>query len=165
MFSFLKQEKVLAPVVCEANEVVSMAKGKIIDIAKVSDAMFAEKMLGESIAFDFDGSDVVLCAPCNGELTAVFPTGHAFGLTMENGVEVLVHIGVNTVSAGGEGFQMLAAQGDKLKAGDPVVKVNFKSLKKKYDMSTMLIITDDNGHTVEFEGQKNVDRGDIVGRC
>ena len=92
MFSFLKHEEKPEAISCEPNEFVALATGKIIDITTVSDAMFAEKMLGESIAFDFDGSDVVLCAPCSGELTAVFPTGHAFGLSMENGEEVLASI-------------------------------------------------------------------------
>ncbi|MCR4998600.1 MAG: PTS glucose transporter subunit IIA, partial [Lachnospiraceae bacterium] len=145
MFSLFKKEK-LEPVTCNANEFVAPADGRIIDITTVSDAVFAEKMLGESIAFEFSGNEVTVCAPCSGNLTTAFPTGHAFGITMANGVETLVHIGVNTVGAKGDGFKMLdKQQGDDVKAGDPIVKVNLKTLKNSYDMSTMLIVTEPNG--------------------
>ena len=94
----------------------------------------------------------------------MFPTGHAFGLTTEDGVEVLVHIGVNTVENKGVGFKILdKKQGDAVKAGDPIVAVDFDKLSAKYDMSTMLIITNANEKKVELVREGEVKRGSIVG--
>ena len=164
MFSLFNKQK-LEPVECRDNEFVALADGKVIDLPTVSDPVFAGKMLGESIAFEFPGNEATVCAPCSGKLTVLFPTGHAFGVTMENGTEVLVHIGINTVASKGEGFTIKDLhQGDTVKAGDPVVKVDLKNLKKKYDMSTMLIVTDPKGHAIKFTEPGEVTRGDVVGQ-
>lgn len=93
----------------------------------------------------------------------MIPTGHAFGITMKSGVALLVHIGVNTVKENGNGFTILKKQGDSVKAGDPIVTVNLKQLRKKYDMSTMLIVTDTNGHEVKMETVPFVTRGQGIG--
>jgi len=106
---------------------------------------------------------MTICAPANGNLTVLFPTGHAFGVTMKNGVELLVHIGINTVEANGDGFKVLNfKQGDEVKAGDPIVTVDFKKLGAKYDMSTMLIVTNANGQTITFRQPGDVKRGESV---
>lgn len=82
---------------------------------------------------------------------------------MENGVEVLVHVGVNTVEAQGDGFRLLGKkQDDSVKAGEPIVEVDLKKLSEKYDMSVMLIITDDNGKHLEFAAPGPVKRGQSV---
>ena len=81
------------------GDIVAMADGGLIDIKGVNDEMFAQKMLGDSVAVEYDKDVVTLCAPCNGKPSILYPTGHAFGLTMDNGVEILVHIGINTVNA------------------------------------------------------------------
>lgn len=145
------------------DEIVAPADGEIIDIATVSDPVFAEKTMGESAAFRFTGDKVVLCAPANGTLSALFPTCHAYGITMENGVELLVHCGVNTVETDGNGFRILdKKQGDSVKAGDPIVEVDLKTLSAKYDMSTMLVITDDHGKGLEFTVPGTVKKGQAV---
>jgi len=145
------------------NDIVALADGQQIDIATVSDPAFAQQMMGESIAFKYTGNKVMLCAPANGTLSVLFPTGHAFGLTMNNGVEILVHIGVNTVAANGDGFRMMGKeQGDSVKAGEPIVEVDLKKLGQKYDMSTMLIITDANGRNIAFTDPGPVKRGQPV---
>ncbi len=140
-----------------------MADGELIDVKEVPDPVFAEKMMGESIAFRYTGDKVVLCAPANGTLSVLFPTGHAFGVTMKNGVELLVHCGVNTVEANGDGFRLMKKkQGDTVKAGDPIVEADLKKLSAKYDMSTMLIITNDNGNKIVFKEPCHVSRGESV---
>lgn len=68
------------------SDIVAMADGKMIDITSVPDPMFANKVMGDSVAFSFKGNKTVICAPANGELSVLFPTGHAFGITMENDV-------------------------------------------------------------------------------
>lgn len=143
--------------------IVAPADAKVMDITKVSDPVFAEKAMGESIAFQLKGDKVTLCAPANGTLSAVFPTCHAYGITMNNGVELMVHCGVNTVEANREGFRLLGKEkGDLVKAGDPIVEVDVKKLASKYDMSTMIVITDDKGKQLKFVTDGEVKRGQNV---
>ena len=142
------------------DDIVAIADGEMIDITTVSDPMFAEQMMGKSIAFRYNQDKVILCSPCNGTLTALFPTGHAYGVTANNGIEILIHCGVDTVNAKGDGFRLLnKKQGDTLKAGDPIVEVDIKKLSKTYDMSTMLIITNANDKTIDFIDNQEVIRG------
>ena len=96
---------------------------------------------------------------------------HWFGLlsnmgdvsASRDGDELLVHCGVDTVSANGDGFKLLdKKQGDRVNAGDPIVEVDLKKLKETYDMSTMLVITNPNGKTFEFVGPCDVKLGQSV---
>ncbi len=142
----------------EDGEIVAIADGEMISIESVKDEAFASKALGDGVAFHLN-SDVV-CAPANGELTMVFPTGHAFGITANDGTELLVHIGLNTVELNGEGFEVLAKQGELIKAGEPVVRVNRKLLEEKgYDLTTMLVVTNANGKDIEFDTYGTVKEG------
>ncbi len=144
------------------DEIVALANGVLIPIEKVNDPTFAEKMMGDGIAFDLD--DGLVVSPCNGSLDVAFPTGHAFGITRNDGVEVLIHIGINTVNENGKGFTVLAKQGDKIKAGDPLVKVDLKALSGKYDMTTMLIITNPNEKEISFIDCDHVERGQKISK-
>ena len=161
---FKKEEEVVLPELNVGDDdIVALADGELIDIKTVSDPVFAEQMMGKSTAFRFPGDKVVLCAPANGTLAVLFPTGHAYGLMMNNGVELLVHCGVDTVNANGDGFRLLGKkQGDTVKAGDPIVEVDLKKLSKTYDMSTMLIITNANDKELDFVDPKPVTRGEKV---
>ena len=145
------------------DEIVALADGKVVETKSVSDPMFAEEMMGKTLVFNYDADTVTLHSPASGTLTVLFPTGHAFGITTDNGVELLVHCGVDTVSANGDGFKLLdKKQGDKVNAGDPIVEVDVKKLKEKFDMSTMLVITNPNGKTLEFVGPCDVKLGQSV---
>ncbi len=158
-----KKEEALAAVECTDDEVVAIADGKMIDITTVSDQTFAQKMMGDGVAFTSDEDTVTFCSPANGTLTVVFPTGHAFGVTMNNGVELLVHIGIDTVSANGDGFTLLGKkQGSLVKAGEPIVKVDMAKLRKKFDMPVMLIVTDANGKEITMPTPKDVKRGEVI---
>lgn len=143
--------------------IVALADGKVVETKSVSDPMFAEEMMGKTLVFNYDADTVTLHSPASGTLTVLFPTGHAFGITTDDGVELLVHCGVDTVSANGDGFKLLdKKQGDKVNAGDPIVEVDVKKLKEKFDMSTMLVITNPNGKTLEFVGPCDVKLGQSV---
>ena len=145
------------------DEIVALADGKVVETKSVSDPMFAEEMMGKTLVFNYDADTVTLHSPASGTLTVLFPTGHAFGITTDDGVELLVHCGVDTVSANGDGFKLLdKKQGDKVNAGDPIVEVDVKKLKEKFDMSTMLVITNPNGETLEFVGPCDVKLGQSV---
>ena len=159
-----KEEEINLPALEVADdEIVALADGELIDISTVPDPVFAEQMMGKTCAFIYGEGKVVLCAPANGTLGVLFPTGHAYGVVMNNGVELLGHCGVDTVNAKGEGFRLLKKkQGDAVKAGDPIVEVDVTKLSKTYDMSTMLIITNDNGLNLEFVDPQPVVRGQKV---
>lgn len=166
MFSlFKKKEKEEAytnTVTASDDEIVALGNGTLIPIEQVNDPTFAEKMMGDGIAFDLDDGFVV--SPCNGSLDVAFPTGHAFGITRNDGVEVLIHIGINTVSENGKGFTVLAKQGTQVKAGDPLVKVDLNTLRTKYDMTTMLVITNPNDKEVSFIDCEHVERGQKISK-
>ena len=130
MFGLFKKElKLIAP-----------ATGKTIDLSQVPDQVFAEKMAGDGVAIEVTGDTIV--APADGELTLVFKTKHAFALTLENGVELLVHIGIETVGLEGEGFEQLVEQGTKVKAGTPIIKIDRELIKSKgLSLITPILIT------------------------
>ena len=161
---FKKEEEVKLPEInVDDGAIVALADGELIDIHSVPDPVFAEEMMGKSCAFRYSADKVVLCAPANGILAVLFPTGHAFGIMSNEGVELLVHCGVDTVNAKGDGFKVLTKkQGDTVKAGDPIVEVDSKKLSRTYDMSTMLIITNPNGKQLEFVEPQAVVRGQKV---
>lgn len=146
-----------------ASEIVALADGKMIDVSTVNDETFAQKMLGESVAFVCAGETVACAAPISGTLTAMFPTGHAYGITSDQGVEILVHIGIDTVSANGKGFTPIKKQGDRVKAGEIVVNVAYDELCKEYEMPIMLIVTNANGKTISFKEFGDVRLGETVG--
>ena len=142
------------------EEIVAPAGGEAVDVKTVSDPVFAEEMMGKSIAFRYDRDKVILCAPANGTLAALFPTGHAFGVERNDGVQIIVHIGVDTVNSKGEGFRLLdKRQGDRVKAGDPIVEADIAKLSKKYDMSVILIISDPKDKEFTFIDPQQVSRG------
>ena len=164
---FKKEEEVVLPALENVadEDIVAIADGELIDVSTVSDPVFAEQMMGKSTAFKFDKDKVVLCSPANGTLAVLFPTGHAYGIAMNNGVELLVHCGVDTVNAKGDGFKLLGKkQGDAIKAGDPIVEVDIKKLSKTYDMSTMLIITNANDKELDFVDPQTVTIGQKVSK-
>ena len=158
---FKKEETtVLTEINAGDEDIVAIADGKLIDVHTVSDPVFAEEMMGKSVAFEYAEDKVTICSPANGTLAVMFPTGHAFGVVMNNGVELLVHIGIDTVNSNGEGFKVLGKkQGDSVKAGDPIVEVDLKKLRSRYDMPVMLIVTNVNGKEIEFIEPQDVTRG------
>lgn len=129
MFNF-KKEKIAD------NEFVAVSSGKIIPIETTKDEAFASKALGDGVAIEIDSDYIV--APCNGKITMIYPTMHAFGITSNEGVDVLVHIGINTVNAKGKGFKKFKKEGDIVKAGDKIIKLDTYYLRNEnYDLTTM----------------------------
>lgn len=161
MFDIFKK-KVKIPALNYTNEQISaVADAKMIPIEIVNDEVFSKKMMGDGVAFVLNGETIY--SPMNGTIKALFPTGHAFGIISDSGVEILVHIGIDTVESKGKGFTILAKQGDKVFAGEPIVRVNLKELSKTYDMTTMLIVTNTNNKKISFIEPKEVTRETIVG--
>ncbi|MDS0527279.1 PTS glucose transporter subunit IIA [Clostridium sp. SHJSY1] len=137
MFGFFKKRNNKEK---KAPQLVAAVNGKVVPLSEVPDPVFAQKMAGDGVAIDPTGDVVV--APADGELALVFNTKHAFALTLDNGIELLVHIGVDTVSLNGEGFEQLAQQGAKVKAGTPIIKIDREFIKSKgFSLMTPVLIT------------------------
>ncbi len=131
--------------------------GDVVALADVNDPVFSSGAMGQGIAVK-PNEDVVY-APADAEVTIVFPTGHAYGLKTSNGAEILIHVGIDTVSMNGEGFNQKVAQGDKVKVGD--VLGTFDSAKivaAGLDNTTMVIVT----NTADFASVNPVASGSVA---
>ena len=101
--------------------ITAVTTGHIIDMSEVKDEMFSQKMMGDGVAVE--PTEGIVAAPADAEVTMVMEDSrHAVGLRMDNGAELLIHIGVDTVKLEGEGFELLVKMGDRVKAGAPLVK-------------------------------------------
>ncbi|MED4074068.1 PTS sugar transporter subunit IIA [Priestia endophytica] len=124
----------------QVEEIFAPLHGDIISLSKVPDPVFSKKMMGDGIAIIPKSGKVV--SPVNGQVIQVFPTKHAIGIRSEKGLELLIHIGLETVELDGEGFEILVNSNESIKIGDPLVKVNLDYLKSKNkDIVTPIIIT------------------------
>lgn len=140
----------------------AVANGTTVALKDVPDPTFAEEMIGKGVAIIPTDGKVV--APVSGTVSMVFPTNHAVGLVDENGVEVLVHIGIDTVSMKGEGFTGHVKQGDTVKAGDLMIEVDLDKVKEAgFNTIIPVIITNTPSFTaVEGFAGKDVKVGDEV---
>ncbi|MBV7282234.1 PTS glucose transporter subunit IIA [Corynebacterium sp. TAE3-ERU30] len=120
MFGFGKKTKVHAP--CE---------GEVCAMSEVDDPVFADGMMGQGFALKPAGGVLEVTAPIDGTLVTVFPTGHAFALKSDKGLEVLVHVGIDTVSMKGRGFERLVEKGQSVSQGTPIVRVDFSEIEKE----------------------------------
>ena len=142
--------------------IASPLKGKAIALADVPDPTFAEGILGQGAAVE--PSEGLVVAPGDGEVTTIFDTKHAVGLQLDNGVELLIHVGINTVEMNGDGFEAFVKEGDKVKKGDKLVKFDIEKIKAAgYATATPVIVTntDDYGavthaYTGEIEQLKDL---------
>ncbi|MGL4819085.1 MAG: PTS sugar transporter subunit IIA [Bacilli bacterium] len=125
----------------------AVADGVVCSLSDVPDEVFASRMAGDGVAISVKGSTIV--SPVAGTLTMIFPTKHAFAITTADGLEVLVHVGINTVTLGGEGFTVLAAVDTIVKAGTPILHIE-RPLLEARDLSLMtpILITNSDGYTI-----------------
>lgn len=143
------------------DAIVSVSDGALMNIEDVNDEAFSQKLLGDGVALQLKNDFV--CSPANGTLKTMFPTGHAFGVLTNQGVELLVHIGLDTVNAKGDGFDVLVKQGEKVRAGEPILKVDRAKLKKAgYDLTTMLVVTNANNQDINLKEEGNVKAGAVL---
>ena len=144
-----------------ANEIVAVADGRLLPMEQVPDPVFSEKMLGDGVAIDLSGNAVV--APADGVVSMIFPTLHAFGLTMDNGIEILVHIGLDTVALNGRGFKSGIKQGTPVKKGDLIIEVDREFIRSQgLNPMTMMVFTQTGGHSLTFTTEGNAERGRSV---
>ncbi|WP_434284076.1 PTS sugar transporter subunit IIA [Clostridium botulinum] len=136
------------------NEVfVSPISGEIISLDDVPDEVFSQRMMGDGFAIQPENGEVF--SPVDGTITAVFPTKHAISIKSESGVEILVHFGLDTVNLNGEGFQVYVEEGNQVKAGDMLLKVNIEEIKDKVpSLIVPIIFMDLNGKSFNYNTGK-----------
>ncbi|EMF0395531.1 PTS glucose transporter subunit IIA [Enterococcus hirae] len=118
----------------------SPLSGKVLPLSDVPDKVFSSGAMGKGLAIDPEKGELI--APADGEITTIFPTGHAVGLTTKDGIEILMHIGMDTVELEGQGFETFVKQGDQVKAGDLLVRFDIEAIKAAgYSMITPIVIT------------------------
>ena len=143
------------------QEVISSPlKGELTELKNVEDEAFACGALGKGIAIMPTEGKVV--APADGILTTLFPTGHAMGITTNNGAEILIHVGMDTVKLEGKHFTLKAKQGDTIKKGQTLVEFDINAIEKEgYSLITPVIITNSDNYLDVVETTNNsVDAGD-----
>ncbi|AFM69306.1 beta-glucoside-specific PTS transporter subunit IIABC [Enterococcus hirae] len=118
----------------------SPLSGKVLPLSDVPDKVFSSGAMGKGLAIDPEKGELI--APADGEITTIFPTGHAVGLTTKDGIEILMHIGMDTVELEGQGFETFVKQGDQVKAGDLMVRFDIEAIKAAgYSVITPIVIT------------------------
>ena len=133
------------PALLEDIAICSPLKGDVLELAQVEDAAFSAGILGKGCAIVPAEGEVY--APADGVLTTLFPTKHALGITSDDGVEVLIHIGLNTVQLNGEGFTAYVQQGERVSRGQHLLSFDLAELKDKgYCLQTPVIITNTNDY-------------------
>ena len=122
------------------DEVHSVADGQVINIEDVKDPVFSQKMMGDGFAVEPENGHIV--SPVAGKITSVFPTKHALGLLTDNGLEVLVHIGLDTVSLEGKPFEVKVSEGQTVAAGDLLVEADLDAIREAgRETSTVVVFT------------------------
>ncbi|MGP4060894.1 glucose-specific PTS transporter subunit IIBC [Halobacillus sp. H74] len=153
-----------APVTKGELEFVSPIKGRIMQITEVPDQVFSGKMMGDGFAIEPEDGKIV--SPINGKVLNVFPTKHAIGLEADNGMEILIHIGIDTVSLKGEGFTDKIAEGDEVKQGQALMEVDLNYVKEHASsVITPIVFTNlQEGQSVNVKasGQVNHNDPDII---
>ncbi|WP_303975232.1 PTS glucose transporter subunit IIA [Streptococcus merionis] len=143
------------------NEIVSPVTGKMIPLEDVPDKVFASKMMGDGVAFEI--ADDTVCSPVDGKISLIPDSKHAVGIVSDNGVEILVHIGLDTVNLQGKGFESLVKPGDKVSKGTPVVKVDRQTLTSQgVILTTPMIVTNGSEFQLSINDLDTVKAGETV---
>lgn len=154
----LTEEAVTGTVISPSEGVIQTPiVGDVVALSNVNDPVFSSGAMGQGIAVK--PSEDVVYAPADAEVTIVFPTGHAYGLRTANGAEILIHVGIDTVTMNGEGFEQKVAQGDKVKAGDILGTFDSNKIAAAgLDDTTMVIVT----NTADYASVTPVASGSVV---
>ncbi|WP_052256281.1 PTS glucose transporter subunit IIA [Salinicoccus sp. YB14-2] len=155
MFKNLFGKKEDSPVE-SSLEIKSPFNGKYVKLEDIPDPVFAEKMMGEG--FGIEPSDGEVVSPVAGEVMQVFPTNHAVGIKTENGIELLIHIGLETVAMDGQGFTGHVSEGDSVEVGDKLVSFDMDLVSKEANSTISPVIITNSDILKSFE---IVDAGEV----
>ena len=152
MFGFFKRK---------LREVKAPADGEIVALESVNDEVFSQKLIGDGVAI-LPVSNI-FSAPIDGTITKIFSTNHAYSIKSSKDLEVMVHIGLDTVDLNGAGFERLAKEGDKVVCGDEIIRVDLDTLREyAKDIITPIIISDESD-VKSIEKKLNIVKsGDII---
>jgi len=129
-------------------EVLAAVSGIAVPLGEVPDEVFAGGMAGEGGAIVPDASGEAV-APVSGTLAKLFEGGHAFGIETDGGIELIVHVGLDTIEMRGKGFEKLATEGDRVEAGQPIVRFELDEIRSAgYDPVTPVVVTNPEDHPV-----------------
>ena len=142
--------------VADVKELKSILDGKVMPIEEAPDDVFSQKIMGDGLAIE--PTNTVVTAPADCDVSVVMAdTGHACGLSLPNGVELLIHVGVDTVDMGGDGFRLLVNEGDHVKAGQPLIEFDPAKIKAAgHPCTTMLIVTSE-GNAANIKMHSGID--------
>ena len=167
MFGFGKKKKEAAAQEASSADVyVAPVTGEYLPLSEVSDPVFSQGVMGDGYAVNPTAGTIV--APVAGTIALIQDTLHAFMLRTENGGEVLVHIGIDTVELGGEGFTKIANVGDKVEAGAPIIEVDWAAIEGRIpSKETMVMITSTAKFNIskDSEARRPVAAGDRVAQA
>ncbi|MUK88557.1 PTS glucose transporter subunit IIA [Ornithinibacillus sp. L9] len=146
-----------------SNSIIAPIDGEIVALEEVPDPVFSQKMMGDGVAIKPTSGKIV--APVDGEVVQVAPTKHAIGIRAEDGTEILIHVGLETVSLNGEGFTVDVNTGDQVSVGQPMLTVNLEYVKENAkDIITPIVITNSNNSDKEYTvtDQKDSKAGETI---
>lgn len=144
-------------------DIVAPLSGEIVNIEDVPDVVFAEKIVGDGIAIKPSGNKMV--APVDGKIGKIFETNHAFSIESENGIELFVHFGIDTVELKGEGFKRIAEEGQLVKKGDVIIEFDLPLLEEKAKSTlTPVVISnmDEIKEMIKLAGQVTVGETPVI---
>ena len=150
-------------VLAESAEVVSPLAGQVKPLSQATDPVFSSGVMGEGVVIEPSQGELV--SPVNGTVTVLFPTKHAVGIVSEEGVEMLMHIGMDTVSLDGKGFEAHVEQGDKVVVGQQLISFDMNVIKEAGLVTeTPVIITNQDDFQADVEGDlpRDINRGDAL---
>ena len=146
MFDFLKKKQKKQ---AEVMNLKAITDGKAISIEEVPDEIFSSKAMGDGVAFE--SSTAVIVAPCDCKVEAMSPDmNHAIGLKLYNGMEILIHIGIDTVKLEGEGFKQIAKEGMNVKEGDVLLEFDKELIRKNNLCDNVLMIITEQGNVKNY---------------
>ena len=153
---FGKSEKI------NGNHVYAPMEGRAVSITEVPDPTFAEGMLGNGIAIE--PTDGKVCAPCDATVDMMFSTGHAVSLVSDSGIEILIHVGLETVSLEGKPFKIAVQNGDKVKKGQLLMEADLEAIKAAGlpTITPVVICNTDNYPKFKTNIGKSVTNADVV---
>lgn len=145
-------------IAADNDHVYSPVDGRQIPLETVGDQVFASHMMGDGVGIRPRGDR--LYAPVNGTIRTVFPTGHAIGIEADNGGEIILHIGIETVMLQGKGFHCRVREGQHVKAGELLMELDRREIEQAgYDLTTMVILSNVDQFHVRLMEQENVSVG------
>ena len=142
--------------------VLAPISGRAVPLAEVADEVFAEGMAGQGCAIVPEASGEAV-APVSGILVKLFEGGHAFGIATDGGIEMIVHLGLDTIELRGRGFERIATEGDRVEAGQPIVRFDLDEIRAgNYDPVTPVLVTNDEDHPVTGVRTGEIQAGEFL---